>query len=407
MIILADLLKAEDKQDLNITLKRAFFSDNPVVIDDHLSEALIILTNLTRSVSEKADLLDGSAARKLFKDESWHSSIIATVPWVATHYLKDPNSRVTGCVRWFPEKYGEDGQKHLGWSHNSNKVSRSHFLATEFCWKNRVTSLYEQFSKEEKSLLIDVLSSLGLPLKMVQQLQDLCSGGMSNSLPDYVSSYSKVVLFPDGRGEYVAVTPLVSADFQRWVQNLVGRPGISCCPVFYSRPFQVSSFLGTCGGKLYCFNYPPRLGKQDHNLHSLLDHWRFKQSLINAGSIFHKRNLNVLLQLATGKAVVESEKQKVERLKNEAIRLEHIVEEAFSFLFMVARHYQVAHTQISRTLGDTFELSVIQGNMRDVGKTIEHFLSQLNDILERSRYSAQLAYNPVLLPLFERAIKKL
>ncbi|MCW7555912.1 hypothetical protein NX722_25440 [Endozoicomonas gorgoniicola] len=407
MMILGDLLKAESEQELNTTLKRAFFSDIPVVIDDHVSEALTILTNLTRSTSESADLLDVAAAKELYMDEVWHKGIIVTVPWVATHYLKDPNSRATGCARWFPENYGEDGQKHLGWSHNSNKVSRSHFLATEFCWNNRVTSLYEQFSKEEKSSLIDALLTLGFPLNRVQQLQKPCNGGMSNSLPDFVSPHSKVVLFPDGSGDYVAVTPLVSAGFQRWVHNLIGHPDISCRPVFYSKPFQVSSFLGTCGGRLYCLYYPPKLGRHDYNLNYLLNHWRYKKNLLNAGGIFHKKSLNFLLQLASGKAFVESEKQKEGRLKHEAFRLENIVEEAFLFLFVMRVHYLAEQSQIDNALGKTFELALIQGDLSEAGKAVEYFLSQLNGILERSHYSAQLAYNPVLLPLFEKAIKKI
>ncbi|WP_257282769.1 type I-F CRISPR-associated protein Csy2 [Endozoicomonas sp. SESOKO1] len=408
MKILGDLLmvEMEEKDEWNEMLKKAFFSDVPVVIDGHVPETLVILTNLTRSNADKADLDDEAAAKELLKSDQWHADIMETAPWVTTHYLKDPNSRATGSARWFPENYGEDGEKYLGWSHNANKVPRSHFLATEFFWNNRVTSLFEAFSKEEGSPLIDELSALGFSAEKVQQLRELCRGGMSNSLPDFVSPESKVLLFPDGQGEYVAVTPLVAAGFQRWVHNLVTNPDIRSRPVFYARPLQVSSFLGTCGGKLYCFHYLPRLGKRDHRLEDSLHRWRTKRHLLSVGCIFQKKNLAFLLDCSLGKVVVESEKQRKDRLQQEAVCIGAIIEELFSSLSMLRAHYLAGESQISQTLEGTIELQLIQGGLRDVDEAVEYFLSQLNDVLEQTEYSVQLAYHPRLLPIFEKGIKE-
>ena len=250
---LSELLKILDEKDRNTSPRRAFFSDEPVEIDHCEQEALIILLNLTRSSREKADLLDRSTAIGLLQNGPWYEDVLATAPWVSTHYLKDPNSRVKGDLglRWFPESYGLDGQKYLGWSHNASKVSKSHFLTTEFSWNGRVTSLFEQFSLNEDSELITILNGFGFSEDKICRLKNACHGGMENRLPGFVSSESALVLFPDGQGQYLAVTPVTSAGVQRWVHNLVKEPNISCRSVIYSRPFQVSSFLGTCGGSYF------------------------------------------------------------------------------------------------------------------------------------------------------------
>ncbi|WP_067515291.1 type I-F CRISPR-associated protein Csy2 [Endozoicomonas ascidiicola] len=406
MKVLGDLLEVEEKTEFNEAVKRAFFSDVPVEIDGHVREALIILTNLTRSSADKTDLDDEAAAKELLKNDQWHADIIVTTPWVTTHYLKDPNSRATGCVRWFTDDYGEDGEKYLGWSHNANKVSRSHFLATEFFWNNRVTSLFEAFSQQVNSQLIDELITLGLPVDKAQQLQELCRGGMDSCLPDSVSTESKVLLFPDGQGEYVAVTPLVAAGVQRWVHNLVGNPDVMSRPVFYTRPFLVSSFLATCKGKLYCFHYPPKLGTRDRKLDYLLDQWRFKKHLLNVRCVFQKKNLAFLLDCSLGKVVVESEKQGKDRLQKQAVGVKSIAEELFSLLCRLRAYYPSRCNQISQMLDETTELDVIRGSISNVNEAVEYFLSQLNDIFEQSQYSVQLAYHPRLMRLFEKGIKE-
>ncbi|WP_422136749.1 type I-F CRISPR-associated protein Csy2 [Endozoicomonas sp. ALD040] len=404
MVKLSDLLEGKDSQERNIRMKHAFFSDVPVVIDGSIAQALIILANLTRSMGDKTDLFDEMAAKELFKSEHWHKGILATAPWVVTHYFKDPNSRASGCARWFPEHYGEDGQKHLGYSHNSNKVSKSHFLATEFFWHNRVTSLFEQFSNERGSPFIQKLITLGFPEKRVQPLQDACRGGMYNTLPDFVSPNSVVVSFPDGDGNYIAVTPLVEVGFQRWIHNLVRHTNIRCRPLFYAWPFQVSSFLATCGGKLYCLYYPPSLDKRDLSLESILDKWRSKKHVFNDRAIFRKGNLSFLLQLISNRQIVETERQRQERLSNERNKLAQVIEELFSFLFILRTHYLAGQSQISRVLSEALEMRLIQGGLNEEDRAAEYVLTYINTLFEHSWYSAQLSYNPDLLPLLEQAV---
>ncbi|MGY0219166.1 type I-F CRISPR-associated protein Csy2 [Endozoicomonadaceae bacterium StTr2] len=404
MVTLGELLQAQDDQDLNVNLKRAFFADEPVAVDGFESEALTVLVNLTYSSHEEADLLDVTMAQALFLNDGWYEDLLKTAPWVVTHYLKDPNSRAAGCIRWIPKYYGADGQKYLGWSHNSNMVSKSHLLATEFFWENKVTSLFEQFSQKKDSYLIKALVSLGFAGNKVSLLRDACRNGMNNILPDFVSPSSIVLLFPDQQGEYLAVTPVVSANFQRWIHNLVKNPDISCRPIFYVWPFQVSSFLGTCGGKYYCLYYPPWLGRKDYKLTHLLAQWQHKKHLLNERSIFHKGNVKFLLQLVTASSVVESEAQQKERLKQQADRMEQWVEDVFDHLLLLRSQYAVHKAKISKALQGTVELEFIQRDVEDVEEVAAHFLTQLNEILEWSQYSAQLSYNPLLLPLFNRAL---
>ena len=403
---LSELLKILDEKDRNTSLRRAFFSDEPVEIDHCEQETLIILLNLTRSSQEKADLLDRSTAIGLLQNGSWYEDVLATAPWVSTHYLKDPNSRAKGDLglRWFPENYGLDGQKYLGWSHNAGKVSKSHFLTTEFSWYGRVTSLFEQFSLNEDSELITILNGFGLSEEKVSGLKNTCHGGMENCLPDFVSSESKQVLFPDGQGQYLAVTPVTSAGVQRWVHNLVKNSDISCRPVIYPRPFQVSSFLGTCGGKLFCFYYPPRLGRRDYTLNYLLEQWEFKKSLLNERTIFDKSNLAFLLQITGNKPVVESEYQRKERAAQQFDRVLQIIEELFSHLSFLKAQSASLPQKVMTALEYSAETDFIQGGCDDNAKMEKYFLSQINDLLERTRYSAQLYYHPALLPVLERAL---
>ena len=403
---LAELMTAVEEKDLNLSLKRAFFADEPVVIDHHESEALIILVNLTRPASKRTSLLDKCAAKELFQSEQWHTDLLATAPWVTTHYIKDPNSRATGCIRKIPDQYGVDGQKHLGWSHNSNKVPISHLLTTEFIWHGRVTSLYEQFSLIDESFLTNELINLGFPEHKTTALRKACCNGMVDSLPDYVSPNSKVLLFPDKQGQYIAITPVVSANMQRWIHTLVKNPSITCRPVFYPRPFQISSFLGTCGGTLYCLYYPPRLGRSDYTLNSLLEQWKYKKHLLNERAIYHKENLNFLLQIVTESQTVESERQQKKRLQHRFERMEQYIEDLFSHLLLLRSQYSLSRKQLSEVLENCAELDFIQGNVGDEETLLNHFLLQLNDILQQSQYSAQLSYHPLLLPLVSKALMR-
>ena len=403
---LGELLKISDEKERNTFLRRAFFSDEPVDIDGYEQQALIILLNLTRSSKERADLLDKSAAIELLQNEPWYEDVLATAPWVSTHYLKDPNSRArsNSGLRWFPDNYGLDGQKHLGWSHNAGKVSKSHFLTTEFLWNGRVTSLFEQFSFNEDSDLITILIGFGFSEEKICSLKNACHGGMENCLPNFVSSESVLVLFPDGQGQYLAVTPVTSAGVQRWVHNLIKNPDISCRSVVYPKPFQVSSFLGTCGGKLLCFYYPPRLGRHDYTLNYLIKQWEFKRSLINEKAVFDKSNLALLLEIAANSPVVESEHQHKARLDQQFDRVLQIIEELFSHLSLLRAQSALLTQKMMTALEHSEELDFVQGASDDDEKVKKHFLSQINDLLGRTHYSAQLSYHPILLPIFEKAL---
>ena len=159
-------------------------------------------------------------------------------------------------------------------------------------------------------------------------------------------------------------------------------------------------------GKLFCFYYPPRLGRRDYTLNYLFEQWEFKRSLLNEGAIFDKSNLAFLLQIVASSPVLESEYQRKNRLAQQLGRVIQIIEELFAHLSLLRAQLALLTPKMMTALGHSEELDFIQGASDDDEKVKKHFLSQINDLLGRTHYSAQLSYHPDLLPIFEKALNQ-
>ena len=286
MVILSELIRDTAAEDMNLKRSFSFLSD-PVVVDSGLEEILLaILVNLTQPAKLKVNLLDKPAAKRLVQEENWQSFIIKTAGWVHTHNLKYPDSRARGRIL-FRERLQTGADKRFGWSYNAAWINYAKCLWTEFLFSSRLTSVGEQLSGQvNDNVFCKHLLEWGFPNTTLSQLQEACSLALKPCQPDFVTPYSPQILFPDDRGQYMAITPVVCSETQRRVYNLVKVPEITCRPVFHARPSSVGSHTSACGGKQFCLYYPPRLKRKDQKVGQLIWQWQNKGHLLDLGKNF-------------------------------------------------------------------------------------------------------------------------
>ena len=404
MVVLDTLIKTTKTKDLNATLKRAFSAiAELVVIDDREDEAILFLIN--RTIKDKKIFLD-KASVGLLNDEAWRKEILAVTKWIHTHNIKHPYSKADGCIFHFEGVITHRKSKVLGYSKDSKLINKCQFLITEFIWNNKVTSLVEQFAfySEDKFSLIDKLIEFGFPKECIPIFQQKCLVSLKTRVPECVHQYCKQICFYQTNGEPIAITPVVNTGTQRMIHSLAKAPDIYGTTIFHYRPSSIGSVVSACGGRVRCLCYPPKLGRKDHSCDDLIRQWRVKKHLLHEQVLFSKHAFNVLFEILQQKNCFSTYKAAKEIEKNTGRYLQPLIEELFSEISSLKSKKLSECTKLSREIQGTIEYDVINGEF-DKEIAVNHFTRQIHEVLEKSRHSKVLAYEPALIEVFAKEVR--
>ena len=407
MVLLDTLIKTTDSKKLGATLKSAFSAiADLVVIDGRQYETIVFLIN--RTIKGKKNFLD-EASLGLLNDESWRKGILAVTKWIHTHNIKHPYSKADGCIFHFEGVLTHRKSKVLGYSKDSKLINKSQFLITEFIWKNKVTSLVEQFAAygeedDNKANLVDQLIELGFPREYLPLFQQKCSDALKNRLPESVNNHCKQICFYQTNGKPIAVTPVVNTGEQRMIHSLAKAPDIYGITVFHYRPSSIGSVVSACGGRVRCLCYPPKLGRKDHFYDDLIRQWRVKRHLLHERVIFRKCAFNVLFEILQKKNCFSTYQAAKEIEKNTGSYLQSLIEELFSDIAILKSRPLSEYSELSREIEGTIEYDVIKG-VFDMEVAVNHFTRQVHEIFERSIHGKALAYEPALIEVVAREVK--
>ena len=404
MVVLDELIKGTESKKLDETLKKAFSAlSDPVVIDGAENEALLFLIN--RTIKGNKKFLNKSSLM-LLRDESWRRDILKVTEWIHTHNLKYPYSKADGCIFYYEQPLRFRKYKALGYAKDSKQINKCQFLVTEFFWKGNVTSLVEQFAfyGEDGNELVDQLVELGFPEECISVFQEMCSEALNLRLPNSVHQHCKQVRFLQANGKPIAVTPVVCTGTQRTIHKLTKDSDIYGATVFHDRPSSLGTFVSACGGRVRCLCYPPRLGKNDRSTDYLLRQWRYKHHLLNEQALFSKQAFNLLFEVLRSKtdfSTYQSTKAREEKIKHS---LQQLVEEIFFDILLLKSRPLSEYQELSEKIDGSIEKSVIKGDFNHE-QAANHFTRQVHEFLERSHYSQDLAYQPVLIDVFADGFK--
>ncbi|WP_257295851.1 hypothetical protein [Endozoicomonas sp. YOMI1] len=404
MITLDDLIQETDKKKLNETLKRAFSAiADLLVIDGREPEALTFLVN--RTITGQKEFLDDESLA-LLEDPVWRNGILKTARWIHTHNLKYPYSRVDDCIFFYEEDLRRREHKIFGYAKDSKQINRCQFLVTEFIWKGTVTSLVEQFAfyGETDDSLVDLLVDIGFPKDAIPVFQGQCAEALRTRLPDTVHWHSKQVRFFQGNGEMIAVTPVVSTGTQRIVHNLTKQPDIYGATVFHHRPSSLGNLISACGGRVRCLNYPPMLGSEDRSIDYLIQQWRQKQHLLNEQALFSKSIFHLLFEILTSKEKFSTFQAQKEGKTKQNQQLQQLMAGLFSEIDFLKSRPVAEHSELLRAMDGSIEKKVIIGCF-DHEQAANHFTCQIHELLEKSKHSQTLAYEPVLIDAVANGVR--
>ena len=422
MVVLDELIKETKTEEIDKTLKKAFSAlSEPIHIDGREYEALLFLINRTikdKKKSQNQKKLKGKkknkkkvkflnkASLKLLKDEQWRHDILMTAKWIHTHNLKYPYSKADGCIFYCEGAFHHRKCKILGYAKDSKQINKCQFLVTEFLWKDSVTSLVEQFAfySENDSSLVGRLIDFGLPEECIPVFQEKCLEALKIRLPDRVHQHCKQVRFFQADGKSIAVTPVVSTQMQRTIHNLTKDPDIFGTIVFHDRPSSLGTFVSACGGRVRCLNYPPRLGSNDRSTDYLIRQWRYKHHLLNEKALYSKQAVNLLFEILRKNKDFSTYQAAKLRREERMHRLEHLVEELFSDILILKSKPLSEYPELSKEISGSVEKNVIMGDF-DHEQAASHFTRQIHELLERSKYSQDLAYQPALIEAVANGVR--
>ncbi|WP_461536013.1 hypothetical protein [Spongorhabdus nitratireducens] len=404
MIVLDELIKETESKKLDDTLKKAFSAlADPVVIDKRERETLLFLVN--RTIRGNKKFFDKSSLG-LLKDESWRNDLLKVTQWIHTHNLKYPYSKADGCIFYYEQPLRLRKTKILGYAKDAKQINKCQFLITEFFWRGSVTSLAEQFAfyYEDDYSLVDQLLELGLPEGCIPVFQKRCSEALKVRLPDSVHQHCKQVRFLVEDGQPIAVTPVVSTGTQQLIHKLTKEPEIYGATVFHNRPSALGSFVSACAGRVRCLNYPPRLGNQDRSTDDLIRQWRYRHHLLNESALFNKQAINLLFDILRENKCFSTYQALKKRREERKRCLQKLFRELFADILLLRSRSLSQYPKLSREIHGSIEKGVITGDF-DHEQVSSHFTRQIHELLERSNFSQDLAYQPVLLKAITNGIR--
>lgn len=410
---LSDLIQIdEDKDDRQKALKRAFMPYSELIdVDECEVQTVIILLNLSCPKPKSKDLLDPVRANSFLRTTENIDKSLMGIKWIHTHNLKYPDSRVKDQRVIASVLSSENDfissaylKRSYGWSHNAAVQGVMHWLLNEFNWQGEVVSLLSLI-KDENSYWLEILKDFGY-LKEVHQLfkEHIHSDLPSSAVPDTVSPYSKQVRFP-WKGEYIAVTPIVSHAMQVSIERLSRNTELTV-------PFrQIKIAKSQQHG-----NLPSSLGGYTHQLYAPLDiAANERQTLAASRSRTHKyfddsaltdrKCCGLFRHLVGTEPLTTSKKQKHVR----AYQISQLRQRIALWLLPLVELRE--HCEKMQKLIDD----------RSYQPTIYDFLtmeeSQLvlltNDLnqyinlsLQHNKFSIRYAYHPKLMPLLKLELKQ-
>nr|WP_075519079.1 type I-F CRISPR-associated protein Csy2 [Moritella viscosa]SHO17850.1 Putative uncharacterized protein [Moritella viscosa] len=368
------LIQLPQDANKNKILRDAFWPATPCIdITSNPSFALIILINLTSKLTNNTDLLDEEACKEKLRDNIWWQHCLKTAEFRHTHNLKFPDYRTTGVIRLDPIEELPDylfssqklNKKTFGYSQNSGDINLSIFLCSDFIWQGTTTSLALVLADSEHPLW-ELLQSLGCTAKnklfASKQLSNIQPHSSSVNLsPNYLPQ----IRLPFTQGEYVSLTPVVSHMAQAIINNELNLFPHLTRFHHSSRAPNVGNLITAAGASIKQIGTPLKLRYTEH------------QHLKKQSQWMNKERFNALIEL--------NRQQDWLTTSNRHKQLK--------------QHYQ-SHVKLMVT--QWVDDSDIQSDI-----PTSTLVQKLNVDLSTLRQGHRIAYQPILIQLFEQILSSI